>query len=56
MAEKRILGYLKHTLGTGLNTGMSSLTLMSAYIDADWAVVLTIEGQQEDLLYSLGQI
>jgi hypothetical protein len=34
-AEKRILGYLKHTLGTGLNTRMSSLTLMSAYIDAD---------------------
>jgi hypothetical protein len=35
-ATKRILRYLKHTMGIGLNIRKSSSTLVSAFSDADW--------------------
>jgi hypothetical protein len=34
---KRILRYLKHTMGIGLNIRNSSSTLVSAFSDVDWA-------------------
>lgn len=36
-AVKRILRYLKHTLGTGLKIRKNSSMLVSAFSDADWA-------------------
>jgi hypothetical protein len=34
---KRILWFLKHTLGMGLSIRQSSSTMVSAFFDADWA-------------------
>jgi hypothetical protein len=36
-AVKRILRFLKHTLGSGLHIRSSSSTKISAFSDADWA-------------------
>jgi hypothetical protein len=34
---KRILGYVKYTLGHGLKIARSSSLLVSAFVDTDWA-------------------
>jgi hypothetical protein len=55
-AIKRILCYVRYTIDSGLQLCSTSLILLSAFSDADWADSMDDRRSTGDMLYSMEEI